>query len=144
MKAGVVITSVAAVALLVEIGPATAQQGSGASIATASVPGRSVADLATICNTGLQDPSRSDALGYCNGFIIGVGQFHSSLTAAAGALRPIFCVPDPQLTLNQAAAAFVTWTRTNPQHANERAVDGLMRFAAETYPCPTAPVARPR
>ena len=144
MKAGVVIASVAAVALLAEIGPATAQQGSGASTATASVPGRSVADLAMLCNAGLQDPSRPDALGYCNGFIVGVGQFHASLTAAGGAQRPIFCVPNPQPTLNQAAAAFVTWTRANPQHASERAVDGLMRFAAETYPCPTAPMARPR
>jgi hypothetical protein len=66
MKAGVVITSVAAVALLAETGPATAQQGSGASTATTSVPGRSVADLAMLCNAGLQDPSRPDALGYCN------------------------------------------------------------------------------
>jgi hypothetical protein len=144
MKAGAVITSIAAVALLTQIGQAPAQQGSGASIATTNVPGRSVTDLAMLCNAGLQDPNRSDALGYCTGFIVGVGQFHTSLTAAGGLLRPIFCVPNPQPTLRQAAAAFVTWTRANPQHAADRAVDGLMRFAAETYPCPTAPVTRPR
>ena len=144
MKAGVVVTSAAAVALLAGVGPAAAQQGSGAPAAATNVPGRSVADLATLCDAGLQDPSRPDALGYCDGFIVGVGQFHASLTAAGGAQRPIFCVPNPQPTLNQAAAAFVAWTRANPQHANERAVDGLMRFAAETYPCPTAPAARPR
>ena len=144
MKIGAMVTSIAAVALLAQIGPTLAQQRDGTSTAATNVPGRSVADLATLCSAGLQDAGQANAQGYCNGFIVGVGQFHTSLTAEGGTQRPIFCIPNPQPTLNQVAAAFVTWTRSNSQYASERAVDGLMRFAAETYPCPTAPVTRPR
>jgi hypothetical protein len=144
MKAGVVVISFAAGALLAQAGPVLAQQGSETQAITTNVPGRSASDLATLCDAGLQEPSRADAQAYCNGFIVGVGQFHASITAAGGAQQPIFCIPDPQPTLNRVAAAFVTWTRNNPQHASERAVDGLMRFAAETYPCPNTPTTRRR
>ena len=58
--------------------------------------------------------------------------------------RPIFCLPNPSPTFDQARAAFVAWARANPQHGAEPAVDGLTRFAAETYPCPGAPAPRPR
>jgi len=33
--------------------------------------------------------------------------------------------------------AFVAWVAANPGAAGERAVDGAMRFANATYPCPT-------
>jgi hypothetical protein len=144
MKAGLVTTSLIAGVLLALAGPALAQQGSGAPATTSNVPGRSAGDLAALCDTGLQEPGRPDAQAYCNGFIVGVGQFHASMTAAGGAQRPMFCVPEPQPTLNQVAAAFVAWTRGNPQQASERAVDGLIRFAAETYPCPAATTTRRR
>lgn len=144
MKAGVAFRYVVAGVLVGLASPAFAQQSSQVANAAANVPGRSTGDLATLCNAGLQDPPRSDAQAYCNGFIVGVGQFHSSITAAGGVQRPIFCIPDPQPTLNGVAASFVTWARSNPQHANDRAVDGLIRFAAETYPCPIASPTRRR
>jgi hypothetical protein len=136
VKAGALVSSLIAGALLALAGPALAQQGGG-TVATTSVPGRSAGDLAMLCDAGSQEPRRADAVAYCHGFIVGAGQFHASITAAGGAQRPIFCIPEPQPTLNQVAAAFVAWTRGNPQHASERAVDSLMRFAAETYPCPS-------
>lgn len=144
MKITALVTSIAVAALLAHVGPALAQQGGGAATSATNAPGRSVTDLSALCSAGLQDPSQSSAQSYCNGFIVGVGQFHTSLTAEGGAQRPIFCIPSPQPTLNQVAAAFVSWTRANPQDAGERAVDGLMRFAAETYPCTTAPATRLR
>jgi hypothetical protein len=33
----------------------------------------------------------------------------------------------------------VAWARAHPQYSGERAIDGLMRFATETYPCPATP-----
>jgi hypothetical protein len=144
MKLGTVACTFAALALLAQAHPAPAQQGSETPAITTDVPGRSTRDLATLCDAGLQEPRRTDALAYCNGFIVGVGQFHTSLTATGGVQQPIFCVPEPQPTLSQVAAAFVTWTRGHPQHGSERAVDGLMRFAAEAFPCPTVPATRRR
>jgi hypothetical protein len=106
--------------------------------------GGRTSDLAALCAASAQDPIGQVALGYCQGFVIGVGQYHRSLTAEGGAQRPIFCLPNPSPTFDQARAAFVAWARDNPQYGPEPAIDGLMRFAAEAYPCPTAPVPRPR
>lgn len=142
--AGAVVVSTAAAVLLMQAGLATAQRANGAPAVTGEAPGRTVADLAALCDVGAQDPNRRDAVSYCNGFIVGVGQFHSLLTAAGGARRSLFCIPEPQPTLKQVGAAFVSWTRFNSEYANERAVDGLMRFAVETYLCPIAPETLPR
>jgi hypothetical protein len=144
MKAGAVISSFVAGVLLTVAAPTLAQRDSEATAMADDVPGRNTGDLARLCDTGLQDPQRPDAQAYCNGFIVGVGQFHASITAAGGAQKPIFCIPNPPPTLNRVAAAYVTWVRGNPQHAGERAVDGLMRFAAETYPCPPLSTTRRR
>jgi hypothetical protein len=56
-----------------------------------------------------------------------------------GGQAPIFCLPNPAPTLDEAQAAFVAWARANPQHAGDKAVDGLLRWAASAYPCPTPP-----
>lgn len=42
------------------------------------------------------------------------------------------------------AAAFVSWLAANQQHAGVRAAEGVLRFAAATYPCPPAAPARRR
>ncbi|PPQ33894.1 hypothetical protein CCS01_13195 [Rhodopila globiformis] len=63
----------------------------------------------------------------------GAGQYNREISQN----RPEFlCLPDPSPTFEAAQASFVAWARANPQYANELAVDGLMRWAAATYPCP--------
>lgn len=64
---------------------------------------------------------------------------HRALTAEGGAQQPIFCLPDPSPTFDQTRTSFVAWARANPQDADERAIDGLMRFAAKTYLYPPEP-----
>ena len=95
-------------------------------------------DLAALCGAGAQDPNHMAASAYCQGFLIAAGQYHQSATGP-GREQPIFCLPTPNPTLDQAIASFVTWAAANPQYAGDRAVDGVMRFAAATYPCPAAP-----
>jgi hypothetical protein len=101
--------------------------------------GSRTGDLATLCSASEQDPDRQPQLAYCQGFFVAAGQYHRALTAEGGAQRPIFCLPDPAPTFDQARTAFAAWARANPQYADERAIDGLMRFAAVTYPCPPGP-----
>ena len=48
-------------------------------------------------------------------------------------------MPQPGPTIESVQQAFVTWARVNTQYGQDRAVDGLMRFAATTYPCPAQP-----
>ncbi len=102
----------------------------------------STGTLRNLCSTPTTDPNAAIAVGFCRGFMIGVGQYHAGISGPGGA-RPIFCLPNPTPTLETVQADFVAWAAGNPQYAVEKAVDGLMRFAAAAYPCPTPPPAPP-
>jgi len=123
----------AVLALAVGAGAASAQT---AAAPPASVPTLTTSTLAEICGSDAET-----ARGFCRGFLVGVGQYHSEVTRPRGR-APIFCLPDPTPTLEAAQASFTAWAGANPQHAGEKAVDGLMRWAAATYPCPTPARAR--
>jgi hypothetical protein len=93
-------------------------------------------DLAKLCAASEADPGGEVARAWCNAFIIATGQYHGSVAAANPAIGRVYCLPDPSMTLDQVRTAFVAWTQANAQYANTRAVDGLMRFAGTTWPCP--------
>jgi hypothetical protein len=104
-----------------------------------------VTELANVCGIPEGSPDRTIARYFCGGFLAGASQFHGALYPVGGPRQPMFCPPDPPPSLPQAMDAFVAWARANPQFGNETAVDGLIRFAAQTYPCPPeAPRARRR
>jgi hypothetical protein len=131
----------AALAALLAAAPAAAQIN-----AETFRDGRT-ADLAVLCAAPESDPMHVAALAWCHGFLIGVGQYHGSTAAAGGPRKTLFCLPAPEPTLDEARTAFVRWVRSHPQHGADRAVDGLLRFAVETYPCaptPAAPTAAKR
>jgi hypothetical protein len=119
-------------------GPAAAQTAAPAPAATVVT----TAMLAQICG---QDPANQDSphTAFCRGVLVGVGQYHRSVSSLPGQ-RPLFCLPEPSPTIETVQRGFVAWAAANGQFGNERAVDGLMRFAAATYPCPPAPPARRR
>jgi hypothetical protein len=103
--------------------------------AAAQAPTRGVTTttLAEACASKDGDVTGAIAVGYCRGFMSGAGQYHREISADRPA---IFCLPSPSPSFEAAQASFVAWVRANPQHAGEPAVDGLMRWAAATYPCP--------
>ncbi|HEV7264148.1 MAG TPA: Rap1a/Tai family immunity protein [Falsiroseomonas sp.] len=113
--------------------------GSGLASAQGAV-GVTTAELAQLCEAGDGTGAGSAvAVASCRGFMVGVGQYHAELTTATAGRPPVFCLPDPSPTFDAAQASFVAWSRANPQHAGEKAVIGLMRWAASTFPCPAAP-----
>ena len=95
--------------------------------------------LAELCAAGQgTDIVAAAAVGYCRGFIVGVGQFHAE-AAGTHRTRPlVYCLPEPSPTFEQAQASFVAWVRANPDQAEQKAVVGLLRWAAVTHPCPPA------
>lgn len=93
-------------------------------------------DLATLCATSETAAGGVAARAWCNAFIIATGQYHNAIAAASPQVERVYCLPDPNMTLDQVRTAFVGWSRSHPEYANERAVDGLMRFAGTTWPCP--------
>jgi hypothetical protein len=124
--------------ILLAVAPATAQ------VSEQNFRGGKTSDLAALCGASPQDPLGPTAIAWCHGFMVAAGQYHAELSASGGVHQPIFCLPNPTPTLDEARASFVAWARSNPQHANERAIDGLMRFATQAYPCPRPESGQPR
>jgi hypothetical protein len=120
-------TALVAAWLAVGVLPAAAQAPTGAAgLVTTAM-------LAEACGaSGTNEPGAA-SVGYCRGFITGAGQYHAEISAGR---PPIFCLPSPSPTLEAVQVSFASWARSNPQYANERALDGLMRWASATYPCP--------
>lgn len=113
-------------------GPAPAQT----STAPTGPAGVTTGALAELCaQGGGTDRIAAAAVGYCRGFLIGVGQMHREISARG--IRPaLYCIPDPSPTIEQAQASFIAWVQANPGEAGETAAIGLLRWAAATYPCP--------
>jgi hypothetical protein len=110
-------------------------------------PPRTVGQLAEICAVPASEPEYVATRYFCIGFLYGVGQYHGAAHPVGSARPPLFCVPDPPPKLGEVAAAFVSWARAHPEYAQEGPADGLIRFAAQTYPCPprqAAPATRRR
>jgi hypothetical protein len=102
-----------------------------------------VADLSALCGAAPDAANYASAIAFCHGFLQGTGQYHAAVTQPGSGIRPVFCAPSPPPTLLQISSAFAAWAAANPRYASERAADGLVRWASETYPCPQ-PAARPR
>ena len=101
--------------------------------------GGRTSDLAALCAAGPSDPQAIAAINACHGFIMATAQFHYELTSHQGILAPFYCLPRPPPNLRDATAGFVAWARANPQFADTAAVEGVVRYATATYPCPDAP-----
>jgi Rap1a immunity proteins len=138
MGRGITLAGTTAALLLLAVQPGDAQ------VTQQAFHGGRTSDLAALCGATGEESLGQAALGYCQGFFVGAGQYHRSITAEGGLHRPIFCLPNPSPTFDQARTSFVAWARSNPQYGDEPAIDGLTRFVAETYPCPNAPASRPR
>ncbi|MBX9702419.1 MAG: hypothetical protein K2X74_23480 [Acetobacteraceae bacterium] len=127
-----------ALALSVGVAAAAAQ----VSTAPTGPAGVTAGSLAELCaQGGGTDSIAAAAVGYCRGFLIGVGQLHREI-ATARIRPPLFCLPDPSPSIEQAQASFVAWVRANPDQAGQTAAVGLLRWAAATYPCPARAAAR--
>jgi hypothetical protein len=126
-------------ALLLAAATAAAQ----APPASRGVP-QTVAELAEVCAIPPGAPEHVAASFFCRGFLAGVAQYHGAMHPEGRGRTPIFCVPTPPPTLGEAVSGFVAWARANPQHGAEAAVDGLMRYAAATWPCPAGTTGRRR
>ncbi|MBR0649368.1 hypothetical protein GXW78_06820 [Roseomonas terrae] len=102
------------------------------------------ADLARLCGPAADNANAMALRPACFAALVTIGQTHSLYTTGPRAQRPIFCLPDPTPALDRVAADFVSWAAANQQHSGARAAEGVLRFAAATYPCPAAPAARRR
>jgi hypothetical protein len=131
------ILAAAALAAVVAAHPAASQ--------SSSMPARGVttAALAELCGANPTEVAGAAAAAYCRGFLIAAGQYHAELTQGPARRPPVFCLAGPAPTVEAAQASFVAWARANPQHAEDKALIGVMRWAASAHPCPDQAAARP-
>jgi hypothetical protein len=107
---------------------------------------QSAADLAAVCDPSWSGVPRLEAIAYCQGFLTAAGQYHTLLHPAGGRARPLYCPTPAGPTIAQSGLAFAAWVRANPAHSSEPALDGFLRWAQATLPCPPAaePMHKPR
>ena len=103
---------------------------------------RTTAELGMVCDPQVTGVPRLESIAYCQGFLNSFGQYHSS-AHPAGRPGQLFCVTNPGPSIAESGLSFARWSRSNPQRAAEPALDGLLRWAEATHPCPT-PAAAPR
>ena len=92
------------------------------------------ADLAALCSVSPSDVANDSARHMCLGFIVGVHQMHEAVESALN--RGIYCVPvDAQPSRDDVAVAIAAWIKADPERGGLEAHDGVLIWAAETYPC---------
>ncbi|CAH0184020.1 Rap1a/Tai family immunity protein [Roseomonas sp. CECT 9278] len=105
--------------------------------------GFTAADLARACGPAANDANAPASRAACYATLVAIGQTHAIYTSGRQAARPVFCLPEPSPQIETVSAAYVSWVAANQQYAGVRAAEGVLRFAAATYPC-AAPAAAPR
>lgn len=106
--------------------------------ALAAVPenfqARTTQDFVDLCSTERTSPNYMEAIQFCYGYITGATQLYYALLGPEG-IRPLAC-PKGEVTRQQAVDVFLDWAKRNPDLlSKERPIEGLMRAAAEKWPC---------
>ncbi|MBV8401762.1 MAG: hypothetical protein JOZ17_24020 [Acetobacteraceae bacterium] len=95
---------------------------------------RNLGDLVALCSATQSDPLYTAASNFCHGFAVGVVQTMQQEEAARKS-RPLFCLPTPMPSRNEAVASFVSWAQANPGQMSQPAPDGLAAYLSQQYPC---------
>jgi hypothetical protein len=120
----------AAAAALLVIGPTA-----GHAVTEADFTARTTGDIVALCDPQSDGALANAAVNFCSGFAQGAVSLEMEHDAGSRSMK-LFCLPDPAPTRNDALGEFVKWARASPERMNASAVDGLIRFLGERYPCP--------
>jgi Rap1a immunity proteins len=91
-------------------------------------------DLAGLCAVDPGEARYAAAIHMCQGFLVGVHQFHTAMHADGS--QGIYCLPESNPpTRNEAAEGFSAWVMQTPDVVGLPAVEGLVRWAAARFPC---------
>ena len=91
-------------------------------------------DLVALCGVDAADPNAVAAIHMCHGYVMGLVHFNMVMGRALEG--SVYCIEDDERpTRDQAIAMFVEWSGTHPEHDSSEAVDGVLHWAADTYPC---------
>jgi hypothetical protein len=91
-------------------------------------------DFTALCGVSVDDPNATSAIHMCHGYIVGVTQFHRLFDRALEG--SIYCITEEaRPSRDIAIAMLLEWSKGHPQYAGEPPIEGVLIWAAETYPC---------
>jgi len=91
-------------------------------------------DLIALCGVDAEDPYAVAAIHMCHGYMMGLVHFHIMMDRALEGR--IYCMEGAKRpTRDQAIGMLVIWSRAHPEYDSLEAVDGVVQWAADTYPC---------
>lgn len=91
-------------------------------------------DLVALCSTPADDPLRTAAINFCEGFLVGAYQYHM-LSVKTEGRAPLVCPPDPPPSRDESVVRFIQWSKAHDAVLETHPVAGLFEFLAQTFPC---------
>jgi len=92
-----------------------------------------VQGLYDICMLDPNHPLADRAVGFCLGYVAGAAHYHRAISDGPD-IEPLIC-PEEEISRLALAKTFVVWAENNPQYAEALPVEGVVRAAAEKWPC---------
>ena len=93
-------------------------------------------DLYRVCSTGSDDPLHTEAINFCEGFLVGAVSYHDAVTDRQK-LQRLICYPTT-VTRDDGVRAFIEWAKsrqTDQKFMNDPPVVGMVRGLANKWPC---------
>ncbi len=91
-------------------------------------------DLIALCGVDAGDPNAMAAIHMCHGYFVGLHHFHTMMGRSLEG--HVYCMEvEERPTRDQVIAMLVEWSRAHPEHDSMEAIDGVLQWAADTYPC---------
>ncbi len=93
------------------------------------------ADLARLCGAQPGADFYAQAVQMCQGYMMGVHHFHEALALELD--NDIYCdeLAPTRPTRNEIMESFTAWVAATPGVGETEALDGLLQWAAQTFPC---------
>lgn len=106
--------------------------GSALAVEKSNFQLKNAAGLVEICSVPVDDPLYVNAKEFCHGYLVGAFHYYDATEPPS---NRFVCAPNPRPSRAEVMQRFVAWASEHPQYMNDRPVDALFRFLAETYPC---------
>ncbi|MDQ3775635.1 MAG: hypothetical protein M3461_15425 [Pseudomonadota bacterium] len=95
---------------------------------------RNALDIVTLCSVPKEDALHTAAANFCHGYVVGAYHYYRAMTSVPDR-KPLFCLPNPQPSRDEAIRAFVAWAQTHPQYNNNPRLRPCSSSQIETWPC---------
>ena len=91
-------------------------------------------DLVALCGVEARDPNATAAIHMCQGYLIGLTHFHILIGRALEG--SVYCIDEGERpTRDESVRMLVDWSKSHPEHHSKEAIDGVLYWAVDAYPC---------